>query len=159
VETSDKGHGRREVRRLWACPITPEEIGFCGAAQLVRIQRIRWEGDNPEPSVEEVFAITSLRPEQADPAKLLRICRCHWSIENGTHYRRDRTFDEDRLPVREPKTAALLGALRCLAIFHLMRRKAKERRPERFTLPDFQRWAQHHKGAVIGWFTNGTAER
>ena len=41
--------------------------------------------------------------------------RCnHWSIENGLHYVRDFTFDEDRYPIRTgngPRTVATFRSL------------------------------------------------
>ncbi len=45
---------------------------------------------------EQIFCITDLTPEQADPGKLLALNRGHWSIENRLHWVRDVTFDEDR---------------------------------------------------------------
>ena len=44
---------------------------------------------------EIVYGLTSLKPEQAGPEKLLALFRTYWSIENGLHYRRDVTFHED----------------------------------------------------------------
>ncbi len=32
-------------------------------------------------------------PEEAGPERLLELAWGHWSIENGNHYRRDRSFD------------------------------------------------------------------
>ena len=81
VETTDQGHGRLEVRRLWSCPIRPGEIGFAGASQLIRVQR-HWEGRAKKPEVEVRFAVVSLLAEQAGPARLLSLARGHWSIEN-----------------------------------------------------------------------------
>jgi predicted transposase YbfD/YdcC len=48
-----------------------------------------------------VYEITSLAPEQADPARLLALTRAHWVIENKVHWVRDVTFDEDRCRVRK----------------------------------------------------------
>lgn len=129
-------------------------MGFCGAAQLIRIRRTRWEGSSAEPQVQDVFAVTSLGPEQAHAQRLLDISRSHWSIENGNHHRRDRTYDEDRHPVREPKTASFLGALRSLAIFILLRFKRHQPDPEDFTLPDLHRWTRNRLPSAISWLTN-----
>ena len=51
-------------------------------------------------SRERAYAITTLTPEQAGPARLLKLWRGHWSIENQVHWVRDVTFDEDRRQVR-----------------------------------------------------------
>ena len=63
------------------------------------------------------FAVTTSGPEEADPQSLLDLARDHWSIENGPHYRRDRTQDEDRCPVRDTTAARHLSLFRSLAIF------------------------------------------
>jgi predicted transposase YbfD/YdcC len=51
------------------------------------------------------FAVASCWPQEAGPEALLQLARGHWSIENGQHYRRDRTQDEDRCPVRDTTAA------------------------------------------------------
>jgi predicted transposase YbfD/YdcC len=51
------------------------------------------------------FAVASYWPQEAGPEALLQLARGHWSIENGQHYRRDRTQDEDRCPVRDTTAA------------------------------------------------------
>ena len=40
---------------------------------------------------EQIFCITDLTPEQADPGQLLALNRGHWSIENRLHWARDVT--------------------------------------------------------------------
>jgi hypothetical protein len=42
--------------------------------------------------------------------------RAHWGIENAVHYRRDRTYDEDRTQFREKSTAHVMASFRNLAI-------------------------------------------
>ena len=65
---------------------------------------------------ETVYGLTSLTPQQADPARLLSLSRGHWSIENRLHYVRDVTFDEDRSTVRRGRGAQVMASLRNLAI-------------------------------------------
>ena len=83
------------------------------------------------------FAVTTYLPEEAGPQELLGIGRDHWSIENGQHYRRDRTQDEDRCPVRETVSARALSLFRSLAIF-LFKRQAKSKDGKK-SLPDFEK--------------------
>jgi predicted transposase YbfD/YdcC len=61
---------------------------------------------------ETVFYITSLSPEQASPARLLRLIRAHWQIENQVHYVRDVTAGEDQCRVRTRNAPEVLAALR-----------------------------------------------
>lgn len=80
--------------------------------QVARIERVRLK-DNTEQR-ETVF--TSLRPEQADAPRLLKLNRDHWSIENRLHYVRDKTFDEDGSQVRKRAAPHMMASLRNLAI-------------------------------------------
>ena len=65
---------------------------------------------------EVVQGITSLSTDKASPSRLLEIVRGHWSIENGLHYVRDVTFDEDRSQVRKKAGPQVMASLRNLAI-------------------------------------------
>jgi predicted transposase YbfD/YdcC len=60
--------------------------------------------------------MTSLAPAKADAARLLRLVRHHWRIENKSHWVRDVTFDEDRSQVRRGSIPQLMAAVRNVAI-------------------------------------------
>ena len=62
------------------------------------------------------YRITSLKPEQADAARLLELDRGHWGIENGLHHVRDVTLGEDACRVRSGNAPQLLAAARNLAL-------------------------------------------
>jgi hypothetical protein len=47
---------------------------------------------------------------------VLTLSRCHGSIENGLHYVRDMSFDEDRCRIRKHAGAHVMASLRNLAI-------------------------------------------
>ena len=70
-------------------------------------------------TVEEVFGITSLGPEEASASQLLDWVRRHWSIENRLLGVRDGTLGEDRCRVRTGGGAQALAALRN-ALLHLL---------------------------------------
>lgn len=63
-----------------------------------------------------MHGVTSLSPERADAARLLRLNRGHWAIENRVHWVRDVTFDEDRSQVRKRHGAHMMASLRNVAI-------------------------------------------
>lgn len=65
---------------------------------------------------ETVYGITSLAPPQASPARLLALNRRHGGIENGLHYVRDMSFDEDRCRIRKRAGAQVMATLRNPAI-------------------------------------------
>jgi hypothetical protein len=116
-------------------------MGLAGVAQVVRLhyraQLVR-QGKVIKETDEVRFAVTSYGPEEAGPERLLGLGRDHWSIENGQHYRRDRTQDEDRCPVRDTIAARNLSLFRSLAIF-LFKQQSKGRDRKK-SLPDFE----HH---------------
>jgi hypothetical protein len=70
-------------------------------------------------STEVVYGITSLRPEEADAQRLLRLTRGHWGIENQLHYVRDVTLGEDGCRVRKGSAPQVLAAVRN-AVIHLL---------------------------------------
>ena len=65
---------------------------------------------------ETVYGITSLTPEEASPSRLLELVRCHWHIENKSHWVRDVTFGEDGSQVRCGNAPQVMAALRNTAI-------------------------------------------
>ena len=105
-----------EVRRIWASTELVGYIDFPYAAQVFCIQRDTRELTTGKCRAETVYGVTSLGPEKADPARLLSLNRRHWSIENGLHYVRDMSFDEDRCRIRKYAGAQVMAALRNLAI-------------------------------------------
>jgi len=123
-------------------------------AQVVRIhchtQEVR-QGKVIKETDDTRFAVTSYWSEEADPDRLLELGRGHWSIENGQYYRRDRTQDEDRCPVRETTTARNLSLFRSLAIF-LFKRQSQGRGGKK-TLPDFERHVHRKPRGLIRRFT------
>jgi len=99
------------------------------------VQTVR-QGKVVKETDEVAFAVTSYWPEEAGPEQLLELVRDHWSIENGQHYRRDRTQDEDRCTVSDTTAARNLSLFRSLAIF-LFKAQSK-RKGGKKSLPDFQ---------------------
>ncbi len=142
------------MRELWSAATDPKTMGLAGVAQVVRIhshtQYLR-RGQVIKETDDTRFAVTTYWPEEANPARLLEIAREHWSIENGQHYRRDRTQDEDRCPVRDTSTARNLSLFRSLAIF-LFQRQARGQRAKK-SLPDFEKHVHRKPWAMIWRFT------
>jgi hypothetical protein len=129
-------------------------MGLAGVAQVVRIhshtQEVR-QGKVIKETDDIRFAVTSYGPEEAKPDPLLELARSHWSIENGQHYRRDRTQDEDRCPVRESTAARNLSLFRSLAIF-LFKQQSGNKGGKK-SLPDFQSHIHRKPWGLICRFT------
>jgi predicted transposase YbfD/YdcC len=155
----DKGHGRIENRELWAAPTDPKTVGLAGVAQVVRIhchtEEVR-QGQVTKQTDDVRFAVTSYLPKEAAPPALLALARSHWSIENGQHYRRDRTQDEDRCPVRDSPTARNLSLFRSLAIF-LFIQQSKVQGGKK-SLPDFEDQVHRKPEGLIRRFTRRRSE-
>ena len=134
-------------------------MGLAGVAQVVRIrchaQTVR-QGKVIKQSDDVRFAVTTYSPQEAQPDALLAVARDHWSIENGQHYRRDRTQDEDRCPVRDTTAARNLSLFRSLAIF-LFKRQPQGNDAKK-SLPDFQSDVHRKPWGIIRRFRQRRAE-
>jgi predicted transposase YbfD/YdcC len=104
-------------------------------------------------TTESYYAVTSLTSPEAGPERLLAMARDHWSIENGQHYRRDRTQDEDRCQVRHHAAARNLCLFRSVAIF--LCDPQPRRKGGKLLLPDFQRMASQRPAKIIARFESG----
>ena len=105
-----------EVRRIWA---STELVGYVDvpyAAQVFAVQRDTTNLLSGKFRRETVYGLTSLSPRQANPSRTLALNRQHWGIENGVHYVRDMSFDEDRCRIRKRAGAQVMATLRNLAI-------------------------------------------
>ena len=111
----DKGHGRMEKRRITVSSLLASYAQWPGLSQVFRIERQRTNALG-ETELEVQYGITSLPTSIATPKRLLGLVREHWGIENGLHYRRDRTFDEDRSQLRMGHAPHLLALLNNTAI-------------------------------------------
>jgi predicted transposase YbfD/YdcC len=112
--TMEQGHGRSEVRRLTATsaqslPMAERWAGVrsCGVIESER------EVKGVE-SMDRRYFITSLPHE--DAARLLRLARGHWAVENSLHWSLDVSFREDASAVHEGHGPENLSLLRKIAL-------------------------------------------
>ena len=82
---------------------------------MARVDRRR-ELANGQVQQETIFAISSRAADALSELALGAALRAHWGIENGVHYRRDFTYDEDRSQIQSHSTAQILASFRNLAI-------------------------------------------
>ena len=106
-----KGHGRLEIRELWASTQMNDwfETEWAGVAQVFRLRRQVKEGDKERE--ETVYGLTNLPKKKANAARLLSLQQAHWRIENRLHRRRDVTLGEDACQVRRSGAPEALAAL------------------------------------------------
>jgi predicted transposase YbfD/YdcC len=111
----DRGHGRIERRTIQVLP-APDTITFPHAAQAFLVERYVSDlHDNPTSAV-AVLGLTSRPATHANPQQIATALRDHWSIENGLHYVRDVTFNEDASRVRTSSGPRIMASLRNFAI-------------------------------------------
>jgi predicted transposase YbfD/YdcC len=120
AQTTDKGHGRLEKRRITVSSLLANYSLWPGLFQAFQIERTRIDALG-QVQHDVHYGITSLSPASASPKRLLQLVREHWGIENGLHYRRDRTFDEDRSQLRRGCAPHLLAFLNNTALGLLAR--------------------------------------
>lgn len=91
-------------------------LDWPGQQQVFMLERERIRVRTGEVEHETVYGVTSLRAVRADAARLLKLVRQHWRIENRSPWVRDVTFDEDRSQVRVGSIPEVMAALRNTAI-------------------------------------------
>ena len=149
AETTDKGHGRIEVRRLEATETLAEHRrDWPGLHQVCKITRRRMVSGKD--SVETVYAITSLPRQGAGAARLLALSRGHWGIENRLHLVRDATCREDACRTRNGAAPQVLAAIRNTVLTCLRRLGFKP-------VDGFEHFAEHRYDA-FNLILNGRTE-
>lgn len=129
-------------------------MGFYGTSQIARIHRHLLHLKGGKESDETVLAITglaALTEIKANGEALLDVARGQWSIENGNHYVRDRSYDEDRCQVREPNSAHILATLRSLARFLAKQGAHRPSGAHQQTTPALNRFCTAHRNKTIHW--------
>lgn len=100
VEVTPPDHGRIETRRIWCSTALNEHTDFPHVGQVFMIEREAVYKKSGKVTHEIALGVTSRTPEQADPQRILKVNRDHWTIENRCHYVIDWNFDEDRSRIR-----------------------------------------------------------
>ena len=124
AETLDLGHGRKEIRRVWASSDVSwlgEATRWPGLKSIVEVESERHA--TGAPTLERRYFISSL---EADAVPLLDVIRSHWMIENGVHWVLDVVFGEDASRIRREHGAENFGSLRRLALNLLRQHPSKK---------------------------------
>jgi predicted transposase YbfD/YdcC len=121
VETIEKGHGRIEQRRLVTTRMLNQYLGWPHLEQVYKIEREVEEITTGKRRSEVSYGITSLTREEASAERLMEIVRGHWGIENGLHYRKDKTLREDGCRLRRGEAAQVMAVINNLIIGLVLR--------------------------------------
>ncbi len=116
TQTVEKSHGRLTTRRLTACSLLRDSSDWPSLQQVFKIERCSVCLRTGATQTETAYGVTSLSARHASPARLLQLNRGHWGIENGLHYRRDVTLQEDAGRTTATPFGHTLAALNNLVI-------------------------------------------
>ena len=125
AETTEKDHGRIEIRRVWATEDLdwlPGKKEWKGLKSAVLVESERIVGEKR--SLDQRIYISSLPGSDAEG--LGTIVRGHWSIENRLHWVLDVSLREDQSRIRKgsaPEAAAILRHI----VLNLLRMDPKPR--------------------------------
>lgn len=111
AETTDKGHGRLEKRKLTLMVDEQQFIDWPGLSQVFKLERYVHQMGTGKESTEVIYGISSCHPQTASAEQMLQWTRSYWGIENGLHYRRDVTLHEDATRTLETPLAKTIAAI------------------------------------------------
>ena len=84
-----------EERTITVSSLLKDYLDWPKVAQVFKLERRFTNLATREVDQEVRYGLTSLSSQMTSPQRLLEIVRNAWGIENGLHYRRDVTFQED----------------------------------------------------------------
>ncbi|HPH97591.1 MAG TPA: ISAs1 family transposase [Anaerolineaceae bacterium] len=116
TQTTQKQAGRLEVRTLTVSSLLNDYLDWPHLEQVFKLERRFTNLATGVMETEVQFGLTSLTAQEADPQHLLKIIRSEWGIENGLHYRRDVTYEEDHTRMTEKTMGRVMAIINNLVI-------------------------------------------
>lgn len=116
AKTVEKQAGRLEERTLTVSSLLNDYLEWPHLGQVFKLERRFTCLASGVVETEVQYGLTSLTAQQADPKRLLKIIRSEWGIENGLHYRRDVTFQEDQTRMTVKSMGRVMAIINNLVI-------------------------------------------
>lgn len=117
--STEKGHGRLEVRSCWQSEDVkwiPTFKEWKGLKSICVVQRTSTRLTTGETTTSRRYFISSL---PLGPQEIARCVREHWDVENSCHWSLDVIFNEDCCLARAGNEAANLRTLRSIVMNYL----------------------------------------
>ena len=115
TDTED-AKGRMTTRTLTASTLLNEHTDWPGLQQVYQYTTQQKCKSTGQVKRHVQYGITSLTPQRASAADLLKLRREHWTIENKLHWVRDTVFQEDASTVRTGVIPQVMAAMRNTAL-------------------------------------------
>ena len=113
---TETAKGRIITRTLTASTLLTEHTDWPGLQQVYQYTTHQRYQNTGQVKCHVQYGITSLTPQRASAADLLKLRREHWTIENKLHWVRDAVFQEDASSVRTGVIPQVMAAMRNTAI-------------------------------------------
>jgi predicted transposase YbfD/YdcC len=116
AKTTEKQAGRIEERTLTTSSLLNDYLDWPHLGQVFKLERRITSLSTGRVKTEIQYGLTSLTAQEASPKRLLAIIRSEWGIENGLHYRRDVTFQEDQTRMTVKSMGRVMAIINNLVI-------------------------------------------
>ncbi len=116
AKTTEKQAGRIEERTITVSSLLNDYLDWPHLSQVFKLERRVTYLSTGIVETQIQYGLTSLTPQEADPKRLLAIVRSEWGIENGLHYRRDVTFQEDQTRMTQKAMGRVMAIINNLVI-------------------------------------------
>jgi predicted transposase YbfD/YdcC len=116
AKTVGKQAGRLEERQITVSSLLKDYLDWPYVEQVFKLERRFTTLATGEVETEVQYGLTSLSAREANPERLLGIVRSEWGIENGLHYRRDVTFQEDHTRMTNQQMGRVMAMINNLVI-------------------------------------------
>ena len=113
---TETAKGRITTRTLTASTLLTEHTDWPGLQQVYQYTTHQTSEKTGHVKCHTQYGITSLTPQRASAADLIKLRREHWTIENKLHWIRDTVFQEDASCVRTGVIPQVMAAMRNTAI-------------------------------------------
>jgi len=115
-QTIEKQAGRLEERRITVSSLLNDYLDWPYLGQVFKLERRFTTPATGQVKTDIQYGLTSLTSTLASPKRLLSIVRSEWGIENGLHYRRDVTFQEDQTRMTDKAMGRTMAIINNLVI-------------------------------------------